>query len=297
MLAHRREGALVAAVRSKLGGSPPRGGPRSEEAGIPGKTPMPEKAEDRPRRVWRRLGNVLLVLGAIAIIYSSVVLFWGDPVTGLYARWRQHQLSAELDKIFSSYSGQVNAPPARLRSDANRLAAYESAIVGDEARKFSGTLELGQPLGRIAIPRIGVNVVFVQGTRWGPDLSQGPGHYVQTSVPGLGRTVAIAGHRTTFGAWFRHIDELRAGDQIVLRLPYATFHYRVFGHQVVPSNDWHIIHDRGFDALVLSACHPLYSASHRWIVFAALYEVDPVKGTPYLVNMQNEPRPVSSPGP
>jgi len=42
------------------------------------------------------------------------------------------------------------------------------------------------------------------------DLSKGPGHYMNTSFPGLGSTVAIAGHRTTYGAWFRHIDETRS---------------------------------------------------------------------------------------
>jgi sortase A len=80
--------------------------------------------------------------------------------------------------------------------------------------------------------------------------------------------VAIAGHRTTYGAWFRHIDDIRNGDTITLQMPYATFTYRVQMHQVVPNTDWGIITPQGYDRLVLSACHPLYSASHRWVVFA-----------------------------
>ena len=153
---------------------------------------------------------------------------------------------------------------------------------------------MGKALGKITIPRIDVNAVFVQGTRWGPDLSQGPGHYAQSSLPGVGRTTAIAAHRTTFGAWFRNIDDLKAADTVALRLPYATFHYRVFGHKIVDNGDWSVIRYRGFDTLVLSACHPLYSASHRWIVFAALYRVEPVKGTPYLVDRRNRVRPRDS---
>jgi sortase A len=51
-------------------------------------------------------------------------------------------------------------------------------------------------------------------------------------------------------------------------MPYATFHYRVQYHQVVPNNDWKIIRPQGYERLVLSACHPLYSSSHRWIVYA-----------------------------
>jgi sortase A len=59
----------------------------------------------------------------------------------------------------------------------------------------------------------------------------------------------------------------------VLLMPYGTFTYRVFAHKIVRSNDWSILHRRRFDTLVLSACHPLYSASHRWIVFARLVSV------------------------
>jgi sortase A len=126
-------------------------------------------------------------------------------------------------------------------------------------------------------------VIVVQGTDWWSDLSKGPGHYTQTTVPGLDRTVAIAGHRTTFGAWFRHIDSLRAGDPIILQTPYATFRYRVQYHRVVKSNDWSIIRPQGYERLVLSACHPLYSASHRWVVFARAYSETPRGGDPIAI--------------
>jgi sortase A len=251
----------------------------------------------KPRRWNHRLGKVFIVIGLALLAYSAAVLLWRDPVTDLYARWKQHQLAGELDDQFAAYAATVKLtpPPAEaVTATPQEISDYEHRAVEAAANKLSAKLKNGKPLGRISIPRIHVHAIFVQGTRWGPDLSQGPGHYPQTSLPGVGRTVALAAHRTTFGAWFRHIDSLQAGDQIVLRLPYATFHYRVFGHKVVDNGNWHIIRDRGFDALVLSACHPLYSASHRWIVFAALFRVDPVHGKPYLVNRRNEVRPVSA---
>jgi sortase A len=102
-------------------------------------------------------------------------------------------------------------------------------------------------------------------------------------VPGLDKTTAIAGHRTTFGAPFRKIDRLRQGDAIALELPYGTFRYRVLSHKVVESNDWSIVQNRGFDQLVLSACHPLYSSSHRWVVFARLAQVTPSAGRSYVL--------------
>jgi sortase A len=258
--------------------------------------PVETQKPKRPRR--SRLGKVLIVLGLLVLAYTGAVVFWGDPATGLYARWKQHQLAGELDDEFAAFASTVKLTPAiedkRRPPTAQEIVDYERLAVAAAANKLNDKLKMGKPLGRIAIPKIGVHAIFVQGTRWGPDLSQGPGHYAQSSLPGVGRTMAIAAHRTTFGAWFRHIDSLKRGDRVTIKLPYATFNYRVFGHKIVRSNDWRIIHDRGFDALVLSACHPLYSASHRWIVFAALYRVDPVNGVPYVVNRKNHASPLGS---
>jgi sortase A len=271
------------------------------EFGESGREPSDEglpEPETRKRRSWRRrLGVVLIALGVLLAGYSAAIVFWGDPATYLYARWKQHELSGELNQEFASYAASAGGESAadRLRGATPlEIAGAQRVLVERDANRLNTKLKMSHPLGRIKIPRIGVNAIFVQGTRWGPDLSQGPGHYPQTSLPGVGRTMGIAAHRTTFGAWFRHIDSLRAGDPITINLPYATFHYRVFRHEIVKSGDWSIIRDRGFDTLVLSACHPLYSASHRWVAYAALVRVDPVRGIPYLVNRQNQVRPLVS---
>ena len=56
-------------------------------------------------------------------------------------------------------------------------------------------------------------------------------------------------------------------------MPYGTFTYRVLRHRIVDNGDWSIMRKVGFDELVLSACHPLYSASHRYVIFARLESV------------------------
>ncbi len=246
----------------------------------------PGKSARDPAGWRRRLGKVLVVLGLLLVAYSVTVVLWKDPATDLYTRWRQHQLAGELEKEFAAYAAALT-PSDEQPPSGEGIAEHSRQRVASAANAMNERLRLSKPLGRIIVPRLDVNAIFVQGTRWGPDLSQGPGHYAQTSLPGVGRTVAIAGHRTTFGAWFRHIDSLKAGDEVALRLPYATFTYKVFDHTIVDNDDWSIIRERGFETLVLSACHPLYSASHRWIVFAALVRVDPVEGVPYAVDRRN----------
>jgi LPXTG-site transpeptidase (sortase) family protein len=185
----------------------------------------------------RRVGYALAALGLGGCAYVGVILWRGDPVTGVYAAVQQRHLREQFA------AGEPTRRPPRI-ADGHAFAV-------------------------IRIPRLELNAVVVQGTST-RDLRKGPGHYRITGVPGAGRVVAIAGHRTTYGAWFRHIDELRKGDPIELDFQGVAYVYEVTGHRVVAANDWSIIRYRGDEKLVLTACHPLYSASHRWVAFARL---------------------------
>jgi sortase A len=227
----------------------------------------------------RRIGMVLIVVGVLVLAYAAAVLFWRDPITDLYARYQQHKLAGQLEEAWPDY--QTGRLEGSFNGDEAARRAALQAQIARAARDYESRLRNSKPMGRIVVPRMGLRAIFVHGTSWGRDLSKGPGHYERTSVPGLGETMAIAGHRTTFGAPFRRIDRLDPGDELTLELPYGTFVYRVFQHRVVDSDDWSIVRERGFDTLVLSACHPLYSASQRWVVFARLAEVTPSAGEPY----------------
>ncbi len=88
--------------------------------------------------------------------------------------------------------------------------------------------------------------------------------------------MAIAGHRTTYLAPFRHIDALKPGDRILVKMPYAQFTYTVQYHRIVPPTALWVTKNVGYDRLVLSACNPLYSAAQRIIVFARLSNVVPL---------------------
>ena len=127
-------------------------------------------------------------------------------------------------------------------------------------------------MAELRIPRIGLHAVVVRGTA-AADLREGPGLLDGTPLPGEHGTTAIAGHRTTHGAPFRHLDALRRGDAITLRLPYGTFRYVVEGQRVVAPSDLSVLRRVGHDRVVLSACHPLFSAARRIVVSARLVAV------------------------
>ena len=200
------------------------------------------------KAVARPAAAVLALAGTLVLAWVAATLVWGEPFTAVAAARAQSELRTELAAI----------------DRGNPSLSLERRAVS-----FRKRLRQGNAFGRIVIPRLGLASVVVQGTSR-HDLARGPGHYRITSLPGLGGTVAIAGHRTTYLRPFRHIDQLRSGDRITLEMPYGTFTYVVYGHRIVDDRDWSIIRRRPWEKLVLSACHPLYSASHRYVVFARL---------------------------
>jgi sortase A len=238
------------------------------------------------RKLARRLGNALAVTGVLFVVYAAMVVFWRDPVTSIYTAYEQHEMSTQLSDSFVSWQNDARRElaikptvTAGTHGGATVAPTRSSAAVLRSARrlaaKFAGEERgrTGRPLGRIRISRIGLSTIVVENTDYWGSLSKGPGRYEEGSFPGLGQTTGIAGHRTTWAAPFRHIDSIRNGDPIVLQMPYGTFTYRVLRHRIVDNGDWSIMRSVGFDELVLSACHPLYSASHRYVVFARLESV------------------------
>ena len=203
-----------------------------------------------------------------------MVVFWRDPVTSIYTAYEQHEMSWQLGRHFDLVAAGRAKRELGVRRDARRHARRRAArrrrqqrrrpALGAAPRaKFAAAEKghTGRPLGRIQIKRIGLSTIVVENTDYWGSLSKGPGRYEEGSFPGLGQTTGIAGHRTTFAAPFRHIDSIRIGDSIVVQMPYGTFTYRVLRHKIVDNGDWSIMNKVGFDELVLSACHPLYSAA------------------------------------
>jgi sortase A len=236
------------------------------------------------RTLARRLGTILAVSGVLLVIYAGMVVFWRDPVTSIYTAYEQHAMSGQLHATFDSWQQTakrelgVSLEPAGTHGGATESTVDSAAVLHSAKRlalKFAAAEKghTGRPLGRIQIKRIGLSTIVVENTDYWGSLSKGPGRYEQGSFPGLGQTTGIAGHRTTFAAPFRHIDSIRIGDSIVVEMPYGTFTYRVLRHKIVDNGDWSIMSKVGYDELVLSACHPLYSADQRYVVFARLANV------------------------
>lgn len=147
----------------------------------------------------------------------------------------------------------------------------ELGTPGIRSAYLSGTLKSGQSLTRLQIPKLGVNVVVVQGVD-DSDLKAGAGHYPETPLPCQEGDVAIAGHRTTYGKPFANVDRLGPGDKIVLTTPVGSCIYEVSQKPfVVLPTDWQVVANTpGRFELTLTACDPKGSASHRIVIKALM---------------------------
>jgi sortase A len=215
------------------------------------------------RRALRRAANAAIVLGLLTCGWALWTWQWGDPVTGAVTAWEQRELGREYERVVRSYAAATPAAAGK-----NGVSPLMPAVpLAEAARRYRLGSRAGDAIARLRIGRIGVRAVVVNGTAAG-DLRRGPGRDLRTFMPGEGERAYVAGHRTTFGAPFAHIDALRAGDRIELDLPYARFIYAVVGHRIVDDQELSVLRSRGREELLLQACHPRFSASERYIVFA-----------------------------
>lgn len=198
------------------------------------------------RRWLFHAGVMVALAGAGFIAWAATVWAWQDPATLLYQRHAQGQLTKQLD--------------ARR---GTRSAGGLSAV----SRRYKKALREGDAVGRLIVPRLDLNQVVVEGTDTA-SLRRGPGHERSTSLPGEGELIYIAGHRTTYGAPFSRIDQLRKGDTIRFEMPYGTFVYKVTGSRIVDQHATGELRKRRRELLALQACYPRFSASQRYIVYA-----------------------------
>ena len=192
----------------------------------------------------RFVAAVMMVSGVLLISDAVITLAWQEPVSAYLSERQQVKLEKALID-----------PPERV--------VRKEPLPGDA-------------LGKLLIPSIGVSEYVIEGTD-AEELRKGPGHYPDTPLPGQRGTSAIAGHRTTYGAPFRKLDQLDRGDRIVVELPYGTFVYRVERTQIVDDSALWVTKKVGHNRVVLTACHPLHSAAQRIVAFGRLVDRRPAK--------------------
>jgi len=130
---------------------------------------------------------------------------------------------------------------------------------------------------KISIPRIDLEQISYEGADT-QTLKEGPGHIEETPLPGDNGRCTISGHRTTYGAPFRRIDELEKGDLIYLEtINGELLTYAVTGMEIVNPKDVYILNGSYKKELLLTTCEPEYSAVKRLVIIAEQVNLYPLE--------------------
>jgi sortase A len=201
------------------------------------------------RRGVREVGLGLITLGVIVLLFVAYELLG----TNLAEAHSQSNLKRSFTSAMSSGNSGSDAP-----------------TVSPSAGLASSDLPPGGAIDHLVIPKIGVDKYVVQGIGE-EDLRRGPGHYPETVLPGQLGNAAIAGHRTTYGAPFFDLNQLKAGDDIFLTdTQNRRWDYKVTRSFVVSPTDVSVLDPTPFAQLTLTTCNPRFSATNRLIVTAQL---------------------------
>jgi sortase A len=222
------------------------------------------RRHSRPRTkaiVLRRVAYVFLGAGLLLLSFVAYQL-WG---TAFYEGHAQDQLRHELADRYGIRSAAGSAP-----TDVPQNVQAEFGTTAHVAKPTPDP-PVGQPVGLMTIPTIGMsNDAIVEGTGES-QLEEGPGHYQGTPLPGQAGNSAIAGHRTTYAAPFFNLNLLQPGDPIFVVTPQGHFEYVVLHQELVDPGDTGVLDASTQPLLTLTTCNPRYSDTQRLVVVAQLH--------------------------
>ena len=245
------------------------------------------------------VGRALVTAGLLMLGFVGYQL-WG---TGLSTAAAQADLRAQFAASLQTTTTEVTIVTTEVPvtsvtttsapnpdSSATTLAPEPAGPTTTEVeRQVIPEFSSGDVVGQLVIPSIDVDFFVVSGVGV-KELRLGPGHFTDTPLPGQLGNSAIAGHRTTYGQPFHDLDQLEAGDDIVVTTAFGTYTYEVRDLKVVEPTDYGVVSttDPNIATLTLTTCHPKWSAAQRLIVSAELIELESDRVLP-TETVANEP--------
>jgi sortase A len=247
--------------------------PLVTEATVP---PTRRSRSSRRRGAKRRrtsivgvIGEVLITLGVVALLYVAWQLWIGDLIYASERAAEAKSLSEQWQEDFEA--SQTEEPQPTPSASAATPAPADIPVMPEAAD--------GEIFGTMWVPRFGADygAKMAGGVTRARTLDPiGVGHYNGTPMPGAEGNVAVAGHRTTFGKPFNRIAELRVGDPIVIETPDGWYTYRFRTLEYVTPNAGDVLlpvpQQQGVAAngsyLTMTSCSPMYAMTERIIAYS-----------------------------
>jgi sortase A len=153
------------------------------------------------------------------------------------------------------------------------LKAKWSQLQGARELSRAGTAisspSIGDVVGRLEIPRLGLSTVVFEGADRAV-LERGAGHLPGSALPGERGNTVLAAHRDTF---FRSLRGIRVGDVVRIQRPQKDSAYVVQSARIVEPDEVDVLKPTPGPALTLITCYPfrfIGPAPERFVVRAVL---------------------------
>lgn len=238
-----------------------------------------ENSNSLPNRLFTlSFGTIFIFLGLFTISSLSQQVYFSSE--------KQLETQQQISSLFEK--GEENLI---ISNFSNESETYESPVLIDEPLNVSSSgisdifnsifnddlaQNIPEIFGYLEIPVIFLDQYVVEGTSK-QNLTYGPGYYIETSFPGNGGNVGIAGHRTTYGAPFLDLDKLSTGDEVFLTVGNFRFKYVIDEIVIIePNQGEHYLYHRGDERITLTTCHPKSSDKLRLVVTGSLVNKEQV---------------------
>ena len=216
---------------------------------------MPDTTILRPRRRRAHLSWLwsVAVAGTAAVAAMAGLDLLGRP--------------AAPPMLRASFVGASAVPDIRLGAAAAPPAVARAGPIDVPVDPYAS--EEVVEIGTLSIPKLGVRQRLMRGITL-RNIDLGPSHWPGSAMPGQAGNMVVAGHRVTHSRPFRNIDQLVAGDEIVVTAQGQQATYRMASAFVVTPDRTDIANPTETPSLTLFACHPPGSARQRYVVRADL---------------------------
>ena len=126
----------------------------------------------------------------------------------------------------------------------------------------------GQPT-RLQIPAINVDAQIVQGDTW-DQLKKGVGQHIGSANPGERGNMVLSAHNDVFGEIFRHLDQLKPGDEVIVYSGQQRYRYTISDSRIIAPTQVDVMAATNEPALTLISCYPYLVDNQRIAVFGQL---------------------------
>lgn len=230
----------------------------------------------RPRRrvsVFGVLGEILITLGVVTLLYVAWQLWIGDYLIGNQMKSQAQALSEQWDRLPSA-----SASPTPDASPTPSTITTDPPVMADPGD--------AQIIGNVWIPRFGANYVFTLAGGVSASRTLDPigiGHYPDTVMPGATGNFAIAGHRGSHGAPFQDLPALHIGDAVVIETQDGWYTYRFRNLEYVAPTQVDVLlpvpQNPNVQAtgkyITMTTCSPRYGSAERAIAYGVFESFTP----------------------